>query len=743
MKSYSSSSSSEDKKIILPFPIKDRGKNLAERLHALYGMDYLETDPSKIVYTIEYGRTKEIPRYPFAFELIAVPMNAEMIRNDPSGVASEFNGLVNGAHSPLGTKFDGNYSWFRKKSQRHVYADDIVDCLQQCGFVFYSESRSTKNKVPCAILGNLISERVDYTEKSKSKMDASPYVDTIVNAVERVASKVPTYKSIGVHFASESYRYRVISSRARASTTYIKDIVEMMLLPRIKKVKAGGKITIEQTQDSLWYNALPLFEQYYVKYSNDSRQHFKTCIRDLCKEYDIAREQIGIIAAPWASMFFDGQWFDISFDTIEDLAKKGTDIIFIEKRDIVRALGKYASRWGVALVNTHGILSDYAEDLAYLADISGAHITLLTDYDIPGILIASKLKESVPRLGVDERMLRYFNMSHENKMLVIPYSAKVARLTEINLDALVNRDKRFKSKKVIDLEFLKQHKIEIDAILAQVGPESLWEYLRALLKKEFPRRNYLRVIDPRPDLSKHYPPIVTQLRLYYDNVVHEITEPESKKIEEELKDVPGFIDVKEKEKEILNERLGKIVTDNPHLKDVAEAFVALDKEKGYKISEIEIPRTEEEEDEGEQQQEEEEEEEIPDPPPLQYMDDSIRSLIRKTGMSEFLFTKYHYIHEYGSSEIRQKLADLEHNNEWGLGDWNEDEEELENYEDKVEQARTVHIDGLYKEVIRQFKLEHDNRLPWQVEEEEEEEEELEEEQEKEEEDEGEGGGSEN
>jgi len=579
----------------------------------MYPPGYLETDSSKIAYTIQYGTTKEIPCFSFAFELIAVPLDIDMVRKDPMGYASEFNGLVNGAYSVLGTKFDGSYRWTRKSKRQGYqqptdYADDIIGCLQGYSFVFYSQLRSSRNKIPCAILGNLISQRVDYTEKSKSKMDASPFVDTIIKAVEKVAAKVLTFKAIGVSFASDSDKYKV-SSRARATRTTVKEIVEMMLLPRILKVKRGEKITTEQTQDSLWYNALPLFEKYWVKYSNDSRPWFKECIRDLCKEYGVAREQIGIIAAPWASMFFNGEWYDISFDTIEDLAKKGTDIVFIEKRDIVRALGKYASKWGVALVNTHGHLTDYAEDLAELADISGAHIAIFTDYDIPGILIASKLKETVPRLGVDERILAHFNIPHENtreRRLVIPYNARVARLTEWNLRRLIRNDKRFSSEDVVDIEFLKRNKIEIDAILADQGAEKLWGYLQDLLKEEFPNRNYLRVIDPAPDLSKHYPPIVQQLRLYYDKRAREITEPESKKIEEELKDVDGFIDVEQKEKEILDYRLGKIVLEDQLLKDIAEAFVALDRKKGYKISEIEISKTKtitasvaEEEEEGE------------------------------------------------------------------------------------------------------------------------------------------------
>jgi cupin superfamily acireductone dioxygenase involved in methionine salvage len=85
--------------------------------------------------------------------------------------------------------------------------------------------------------------------------------------------------------------------------------------------------------------------------------------------------------------------------------------------------------------------------------------------------------------------------------------------------------------------------------------------------------------------------VVKQLQIYYDNYATEITKEESDKIEKELKEVEGFIDdVEAKEKEILDDRLGKIVREDKHLNEVAEAFVTLIKEKGYKIMEaVEIP----------------------------------------------------------------------------------------------------------------------------------------------------------
>jgi len=182
-------SSSIFEKISLPFPIKDRHKHLAERLYAMYGPGYLEeaedTD-NKIYYTIQYGTTEEIPIFSFAFELLAVPLNIDSIRKDPSNKRSEFHGLVNSSYAALGIRFDGRYNW-AKKNGYWASDEDIIGCLSQFGFVFSSYYRNSKNKIPCVILGNLISQRVDYTEKSKAKMDASPFIPIIIKAVRKLA----------------------------------------------------------------------------------------------------------------------------------------------------------------------------------------------------------------------------------------------------------------------------------------------------------------------------------------------------------------------------------------------------------------------------------------------------------------------------------------------------------------------------------------------------------------------------
>jgi|SRR5215211_3376344 len=121
-------------------------------------------------------------------------------------------------------------------------------------------------------------------------------------------------------------------------------------------------------------------------------------------------------------MYSDGKWSTVNWEDITTLARNGTDIIFIEKQDIVQSLGLFASKYGVALVNSKGHLSVYAKDLSDAAEQGGAHMYIFNDYDIPGLHIASKPKNAL-WLGVDEPVLRHFNIDvdSEDSPEVIPY----------------------------------------------------------------------------------------------------------------------------------------------------------------------------------------------------------------------------------------------------------------------------------------------------------------------------------
>jgi Protein of unknown function C-terminus (DUF2399) len=142
------------------------------------------------------------------------------------------------------------------------------------------------------------------------------------------------------------------------------------------------------TQSSVWYLFIPIMEKYGIK---ATRKYVTRLIKGLCEELDVTREVIGIIASPRAVMYFDGIWTSVSFDNVSSLASQGTDVIFIEKLDVVEVLTDYADKYGIALVNTIGHLTEYGKDLIEASNESGAHVAILTDYDASGIKIASEV----------------------------------------------------------------------------------------------------------------------------------------------------------------------------------------------------------------------------------------------------------------------------------------------------------------------------------------------------------------
>lgn len=584
-------------KLSLPYTKKEeRKKALAKRLADLYDQRCLDT--SKAAYEIMQGIVEEVDHatdllvtYPFAFEIVAVPYSEDIVRvsaeelGKPNLYKSEFEvGAINYSASPDYNVYESRYHWFdkqkNKKNKEELSAWNIVDIFSEYGFSFkHYDTNKQKTKLPCIIAANLISPKLTYRSEGKSDVDMTPFQQLIPQVVAKVARQIKTFRSAGIDTGESVEKVEKPPKPPKppkASKVTIKKVVEMLLLPRIEKVldararSQPAPFFEEETQDSIWYDALPVFDKYHVNYSNKSRPGFKNEIRELCKLHDVAREEIGIIAAPWGSMFYIGEWYDISYHTVKDLAKNGTDIIFIEKRDIVQNLGKYASSMRIALVNTHGHLSESTKELAKLAETASkvANVAILTDYDIPGIHIAFKLR-GVVRLGIDERTLRHFNIPHENRgsrLLVATYNPNKQLLDE-TIDEILE-DKRFSSTDIIDIEFLKRKKVEIDAVLSDQGAENLWNYIVELLGKEKPRRNYKRVIAEDVYTYTPDPPIVassievpyvgvkiaSEAQSYIADRVDEITEEPKQEIEEDLEDHEGFIlDVREREREIKEE----------------------------------------------------------------------------------------------------------------------------------------------------------------------------------------------
>src|SRR5215471_13119917 len=166
------------------------------------------------------------------------------------------------------------------------------------------------------------------------------------------------------------------------------------------------------TLDGVWYRLLSVFEQNRMK--RPSREWVKKLIKKACDDLHVTRESLNIFAGARAVMYFQGNWSSVKFDDVKSLARNGTDILFIEKMGIVEIFTEHADKYGIAIVNTQGLLTEYGKDLMKEAQRQGGHVAILSDYDDHGLLMASKVPD-IPRIGIDERTRRVVKRSAINR----------------------------------------------------------------------------------------------------------------------------------------------------------------------------------------------------------------------------------------------------------------------------------------------------------------------------------------
>ena len=91
----------------------------------------------------------------------------------------------------------------------------------------------------------------------------------------------------------------------------------------------------------------------------------------------------------------DGSWHNVDIDKLPSLAKKGTDVVFMEKRGVLEIVKYIGDIYGLAFVNTQGHFAEYPKDLIREIIENGGNVAILTDFDCAGIHIAEKVISDV------------------------------------------------------------------------------------------------------------------------------------------------------------------------------------------------------------------------------------------------------------------------------------------------------------------------------------------------------------
>lgn len=212
---------------------EERKKALIDRITQLYPKGYLDTN--KGAYRLIHGNHKDstsIVHYPFAFEIIAIPLSDDILEQDTNR-PTEFIGSVNYSISPRGNIFEGNYEWYDKKGDYTKTAHDIKSILSRCGFEFYAYS-GPKVKLPCIIAANLVSPRIDYHGQAKSRIDTRPFSSAIIEGISKIAQEIQTFRAAGYEFYTE--REVREFSRPKREKTRVLDVIEELLRERQRAV---------------------------------------------------------------------------------------------------------------------------------------------------------------------------------------------------------------------------------------------------------------------------------------------------------------------------------------------------------------------------------------------------------------------------------------------------------------------------------------------------------------------------
>lgn len=214
-------------------------------------------------------------------------------------------------------------------------------------------------------------------------------------------------------------------------------------------------------------------------------------------------------------------------------------------------------------MSTQGFLTENAIDLAYLAKSTAGKVAILTDYDISGIVIAHQVLE-VLRIGIDKETLQDSHILDKKGDLEEYYTPNPSHLKAVEDDPdgdFLDLD--------IDLDYLRNKRIEINAVMKEVGRERFWEWIIFKLENEFGNdMNYNRAIDI-PQAHEFVPDELRTFNTLVISKIRDVLKPEQDDKLEELAHynatIEGMIEDVSKYEDGLREEFQDIVDERANV----------------------------------------------------------------------------------------------------------------------------------------------------------------------------------
>jgi hypothetical protein len=286
------------------------------------------------------------------------------------------------------------------------------------------------------------------------------------------------------------------------------------------------------TQSDVFYATRKLLIEYHYANEEIDRDYITGLIKELCEdELGVKREDIGILAADRAQLYFKGKWMDVGLKEIEEQSLYGVDMVIIEKEGIAEQLALFANQKGIALLNTRGFLTEYAEILSKKSEKEGCNIAILTDFDVSGLILATKVPEAY-RIGVDFETLDDLGLDIEDVEEEYKPGNHLKPLQEGGELADVYPQDW--------VDYVEDRRVEINSVVTELDDNAkFWEWIVQKLRDRFDTRNYNRAVDiPEYVMPKCLESLTEEIKEKGTAILKQHRE----KLQERLSDIgPGFL----------------------------------------------------------------------------------------------------------------------------------------------------------------------------------------------------------
>jgi 5S rRNA maturation endonuclease (ribonuclease M5) len=461
---------------MIPFATKMKTRMMA--LQERLGQFGISCDHVKYKQKFDYYKSYDGKQYPYFIEVFVghskdIQLNLKVVQSINSKISKD--NLVFGGPYHYGTD-----------SIKFVYqATSILGIFEHFRYSFDDKKCKKPNSI---IIVNLISPRINYKSHGKSRIDHTPFAKTIANTIVK-ACKGGDNKNGKV---DQIEGLREVLRKRKAEFLAIMDPIE-----RKKR---------EWTQSDVFYaTRFLLITEYGYTDQEINRDYLTGKIREECEKLGVTREEIGLIAADRAQLYYNGKWTNVGLDEIETQVDYGTDMTIIEKEGVIVQISLFSNRKRIALLNTRGFLVEYASKLARLANERGCNISIIVDWDVSGLLIYLKVKKIVPsikRIGVDFKTLEDLGLRAED------VEEKYDTTNNKHLDALnkeleeaLERGEENGIEEDIEeftyiknnLYYLKENRIEINSITVRLNDNAkFWNWIEDKQRFWFPDRDFTR-----------------------------------------------------------------------------------------------------------------------------------------------------------------------------------------------------------------------------------------------------------